>query len=194
MTQSTLLAMLLTVLGAYLLGSISFSYLTGRVRQQDLRQSGSGNLGAMNTARILGPAAGVVVLMLDLGKGWLTAWFAWKYLGSPAVVYLACIAVLLGHNYSIFMKFRGGKGIATVGGFLLLLSPKTFIAELLVGALVGAFTRDIRRAAIGMILTFSPLLGLLSHSWTLFAFGLVVAFLSALRHQKDFRQLWAVLQ
>lgn len=193
MTPSTPLTMFLMALGAYLLGSISFSYLVGKFRQKDLRQSGSGNLGAMNTARILGPVAGAVVLLLDLGKGLLAAWLASKFFHNQMAVSLACISVLLGHNYSIFLRFRGGKGIATVGGFLLLLSPQTFVAEVLVGLLAVGLTRDIHRAAVAMIFTLSPLLGFFSHSWISFGFGLIVALLSALRHLKEFHQLWAAV-
>lgn len=181
---------ILTTLGAYLLGSISFSFLAGKLQRRDLRRSGSGNLGAMNTARILGPAAGILVLALDTGKGFLAVWLAQSVSSPPLAVDLACIAVMLGHNYSLFLKFSGGKGIAVVGGCLLLISPQTMLAELVVAGVVYLFSRDIHVAGIGMIVAFAPLLGFLTYSWRAFILGIILAGLSAIRHKKDFQNLF----
>jgi glycerol-3-phosphate acyltransferase PlsY len=105
-------------------------------------------------------------------------------------VFASCIAVLLGHNYSLFLKFTGGKGLATVGGFLLVISPITLLAELVVAGGTYLFSRDIRHAAVAMIVAFAPLLGLFTHSWKYFMLGVVVAGLSAIRHKKEILQLF----
>ncbi|MGB7624481.1 MAG: glycerol-3-phosphate acyltransferase [Terriglobia bacterium] len=185
----TPLIIVLSALIAYLLGSISFSFLVGKIRRRDLRASGSGNLGAMNTGRVLGPLAGLLVLALDLGKGFAAVRLAQELSRSETAVFASCIAVLVGHNYSLFLNFSGGKGLATVGGFLLLISPRTFLAELIVAGVAYGCSRDIHLSALAMILAFAPLLGLFTHSWKYFMLGLVLAGLSAIRHKKEFRQL-----
>jgi acyl phosphate:glycerol-3-phosphate acyltransferase len=179
----------LTTLLAYLLGSISFSYLAGKISRRDLRVSGSGNLGAMNTARVLGPLTGLLVLVLDLGKGYAAVRWAQEICRSETAVFASCIAVLLGHNYSLFLRFSGGKGLATVGGVLLLISPPALFAELLVAGGTYLISRDVHLAGLAMILAFAPLLGLFTHSWKYFMLGLVIAGLSAIRHKKEIQQL-----
>lgn len=185
--------LILTPLLTYLLGSISFSYLIGKAHQHDMRRSGSGNLGAMNAARVLGPVAGLVVLVLDMGKGFLAVWLAQVLTQNQTAVFLACVAVMLGHNFSLFLKFTGGKGIAVAGGFLLLLSPVTFLTELVIGGMVFLITRNIHRAAIAMIFAIAPVLGFLSHSWKFLAMGLILAILSSLRHKKEFKEIFSLL-
>ena len=143
----------------------------------------------MNTARILGPVAGFVVLALDMGKGLAAAWLAQEISRSEMAVFASCIAVLLGHNYSLFMKFTGGKGLATVGGFLLIISPITLFAELVVAGGTYRFSKNVHHAAVAMIVAFAPLLGLFTHSWKYFMLGLAIAGLSGLRHKKEIRQL-----
>jgi acyl phosphate:glycerol-3-phosphate acyltransferase len=181
--------LVLSPLLAYLIGSISFSFLLGKIRRRDLRTTGSGNLGAMNTARLLGPVAGFVVLALDMGKGFTAARLAQEISQNEMAVFASCIAVLLGHNYSLFLRFAGGKGLATVGGFLLMISPITFFAELVVAGGTYLFTRDVHQSAVTMIVAFAPFLGLFTHSWKYFMLGLAVAGLSGIRHKKEFKQL-----
>ena len=175
---------------AFLIGSISFSYLAGRLKQRDLRDTGSGNLGAMNTARVLGPLSGAIVLALDMGKGFAAVWMARRISPLPMAVFLACLAVMLGHNYSLFLRFTGGKGIAVVGGFLILLSPQTLLAELVVAGVSFLIFRDIHVAGIAMIFAIAPLLGFFHRSWSYFLLGLALAGLSSLRHKKNFAELW----
>ncbi len=177
-------------LTAYLLGSVSFSFLAGRWHERDLRDSGSGNLGAINTARVLGPASGVVVLILDMAKGFFAVWVAKHFSSDPTAIFLACFAVMLGHNFSIFLKFSGGKGIAVAGGFLLLISPLTFAAELAVGGISILLSKDMHLAAIVMLIALAPLLGFFGHSWTFFGWGLALAVLSLVRHKRDLLNLW----
>jgi acyl phosphate:glycerol-3-phosphate acyltransferase len=183
------LFLILPPLVAYLIGSISFSFLLGKIRQRDLRVSGSGNLGAMNTARILGPVAGFVVLVLDMGKGYAAARLAHEISRNEMAVFASCIAVLLGHNYSLFLKFSGGKGLATVGGLLLMISPITLFAELVVAGGTYLVSKNVHHAAVAMILAFAPLLGLFTHSWKGLMLGLAIAGLSGIRHRKELMQL-----
>lgn len=118
---SALYALALPVfLGAYMLGSIPWGYLIIKLREgRDIRASGSGNIGATNVARTSGPVLGAVTLLLDASKGFLAVWLAGRY-GSTLMV-VAAVAVVLGHMFPVWLKFKGGKGVATgVGAFTLI--------------------------------------------------------------------------
>ena len=119
----------------YLLGSLPFGYLVARTHGVDIFKVGSGNPGATNVKRTLGAKAGNTVLVLDLLKGAAaTAWPLLPFLNAPdprLMGVIGVIAAVLGHSFSIFTKFRGGKGVATAAGGLLVLIP-------LAGAIAGA--------------------------------------------------------
>lgn len=97
----------------YLVGSIPCGVLLARAQSVDIRSQGSGNIGATNVARVLGKRAGLLTLLGDVLKGFLVVWGASQLYQSPAMIALAGLMVFLGHLYSIFLKFRGGKGVAT---------------------------------------------------------------------------------
>ncbi len=112
------------LLAAYLIGSIPFAYIAGRIKGIDIRKTGSGNVGGMNTLSSVGILAGVLVAIGDMGKGALVAWLAVMFTDShPFVPLLAVLAAIIGHNWMIFIGFKGGKGISTLIGALLFLSP-----------------------------------------------------------------------
>lgn len=114
------------LLAAYLLGSIPFAYLVVRLRAGlDIRRQGSGTVGATNTSRVLGPAWGLLVMVLDLGKAALAVWLAMRITGSPAWHTAAACAAVAGHCFPVWLSFHGGKGLASTAGGLLLLSPLT---------------------------------------------------------------------
>jgi acyl phosphate:glycerol-3-phosphate acyltransferase len=134
----------LQLLAAYLMGAIPFAYLAGRaLRGIDIRRHGSGNVGATNVMRVLGKGPGAAVLALDMGKGalaaaWLPGLAAPPLEAWPAVLGLAAV---LGHSYTCFLGFKGGKGVATSAGVLLGLAPVATLGALLAFALVLAFSR-----------------------------------------------------
>jgi glycerol-3-phosphate acyltransferase PlsY len=151
------LAYILIVVAAYFLGSIPTGYLAARAKGIDIRTVGSGNIGATNAMRVLGKPAGITVLLVDALKGYAAV--AWacpavlKLLNGPAadvetLRILAGIAAVLGHNFTCWLKFKGGKGIATSGGAYLALAP------LAVGVAVAAFILAVlltRYVSIGSI-------------------------------------------
>ncbi len=161
---------------AYLLGSIPFAYIISRLRKDvDIRDVGGGNVGALNTYRQIGPLWGLSVLAADILKGVLAVFVA-RWLGIPlAWVCAAGFAAVVGHNWPVFLKFRGGKGAATVIGVLVALTP----AEAVIGgvtaiALIGV-TRNPRLSLGALVLV--PLLNWLFHrelTYILFALGLLV--------------------
>lgn len=109
---------------AYLLGSIPFSYLVARARGVDLQQVGSGNIGGANVWRACGFGPFVVAATCDVLKGMLPTLAALYLLpGSPGAVILVGVAAILGHTFSLFLKFKGGKAVATSGGVLLAIFP-----------------------------------------------------------------------
>lgn len=113
-----------TVIVAYLLGSVPFAYLLGRLaRGVDIRQVGTGNAGALNTFRQIRPAAGVAVMLLDAVKGMVAVSLP-SMVGAPRLAeYASAVAVLVGHNWSLCLGFHGGKGAATVAGASLTVLP-----------------------------------------------------------------------
>lgn len=129
---------LVLVLVAYLVGSLPASYLVSRWGHGvDLRREGSGNLGATNVFRVLGWKAAAPVVVLDIGKGWLPAWAFPQIDSSTASAWLLAYggAAILGHVFPVWMRFRGGKGVATSCGVFLAAAPAALLAG--VAAWVG---------------------------------------------------------
>src|SRR5579862_6743503 len=124
----------LGLLIAYLLGDIPFGYLLVKLSTgRDVRTSGSGNIGATNVLRTTGRAAGVLTLALDIGKGYLAVWIAGQLTErSPLWMSAAALAVMAGHAYPVFLKFKGGKAVASFVGAFLCLTPLPLAAILVV--------------------------------------------------------------
>jgi len=148
------LAMLLV--GSYLLGSIPFGYLAGRLTGIDIRQAGSGNIGATNVVRVLGKRYGYPVLALDVSKGFVAVKIAmliapgrppeWN---SPEIFgILAAISSVLGHLYPPWLKFKGGKGVATSAGALLALTPVATLIGVVIWIIVFWLTRYVSLASM----------------------------------------------
>jgi glycerol-3-phosphate acyltransferase PlsY len=185
------------VVGAYLLGSISFSYLIVRVLQGlDVRTVGSGNAGATNVLRAAGSWAAVAVLLLDVGKG-VAAVFVPRLLGAPpAVVGAAAVAVVLGHVFPIFFGLRGGKGVATAAGALGTMSPWAMALGLATFSVVVAWKRYVSLASIATAASL-PFWIYLVHRLGLGDFGggwlslaaVAIAILVIFKHASNIRRL-----
>ena len=141
---------LLVVAIACLLGGIPFGYLLVRWKSgSDIRSQGSGNIGATNVLRTTGRALGVATLLLDIGKGFLAVWIAARLTdGAPWATSAAAVAVMLGHAYPVFLKFRGGKAVASVVGAFLYLAPAALGAVVVVFVATVAWTRHISMGSI----------------------------------------------
>ncbi len=152
-----MLGSLIIVVAAYFLGSIPTGYLVARAKGIDIRSTGSGNIGATNAMRVLGKPAGIFVLLVDALKGYAAvAWlcpslmkpFNLPVADAETLRIVAGMAAVLGHNFTCWLKFKGGKGIATSGGAYLALAP------LAVGIAVAAFLLAVlltRYVSIGSI-------------------------------------------
>ena len=141
---------LLAVIAAYLVGGVPFGFLLVKWRTgRDVRELGSGNIGATNVLRTTSRALGVLTLLLDIGKGFFAVWLAGKLSeGSPGWMAAAGLAVVAGHAYPVFLHFRGGKAVATCLGAFLYLAPAAVGAILLVFVIVVARTRYISLGSI----------------------------------------------
>src|SRR4051794_12156784 len=152
---------------SYLLGSIPFGYILVKLfLKRDIRATGSGNIGATNVARSGAKGLAIATLVLDAAKGWLAVcvalwildpqWAPWAQYGSfcvkldhpPLEQVFAAPFAILGHVFLVWLRFRGGKGVATAAGAFLALSPKLLIAPLLVFLLVVALTRYVSLGSI----------------------------------------------
>jgi glycerol-3-phosphate acyltransferase PlsY len=141
---------LLTILIAYLIGAIPFGYLLVRLTTgKDVRSSGSGNIGATNVLRTTGRAAGVATLLLDIAKGFFAVWLAAKMTGDdPLWMSLAALAVMAGHAFPVFLKFHGGKAVASFIGAFLYLTPLPLAAMLVVFVITVVVTQAISAGSI----------------------------------------------
>jgi glycerol-3-phosphate acyltransferase PlsY len=140
---------LIAFLIAYLIGSIPFGVLLTRLAGAgDLRQIGSGNIGATNVLRTGRKGLALATLLLDVAKGAVPAWLAFRYLG-PDIAVVAGLGAVVGHCFPVWLRFRGGKGVATGAGVVLALTP---LAGLLVLALFGVVVGLTRYVSLGSIL------------------------------------------
>ncbi len=150
----------LSVLIAYLLGAAPFSYLIARWRMGiNIRERGEGNVGARNVYHVVGPKWGVLASLLDTGKGLAAYLMAGRLALSPVTVPLCGIAAPLGHNFSPFLRFRGGKGVATTMGFLLGFLPFSTLVGATLIVLTYFLTRDMNKALVLGIILLPPVFG-----------------------------------
>ena len=135
---------------AYLLGSIPFGYLLVRWRTgADIRASGSGNIGATNVLRTTGRIAGFATLLLDIAKGYLAVWISARLSGnSPFWMGAAALAVIVGHAYPVFLKFKGGKAVASFVGAFLFLAPQAVAATAIIFVVMVVWTRHLSMGSI----------------------------------------------
>lgn len=127
---------------AYLLGSIPFGFLIVKARGSDIRERGSGNIGAANVARNAGAVAGILTLVLDAGKGYLAVWLAtrWPHTDIRWIMSAALLAVI-GHMFPVWLRFKGGKGVATGLGVFLPISAMAVLWAVVLWIVVVAFWR-----------------------------------------------------
>jgi glycerol-3-phosphate acyltransferase PlsY len=141
---------LLAIVAAYLIGGIPFGYLVVKwTSGADVRSSGSGNIGATNVLRTTGRSAGVVTLLLDIAKGAVAVWLAGKLTaGNINWMSAAALAVMAGHAFPVFLRFKGGKAVASFIGAYLVLAPMPMFAVLIVFIGVVAFTRHVSLGSV----------------------------------------------
>ena len=182
---------------SYLIGAVPASFIMGKlVRGIDLREHGSGNLGAANTFRVLGPKAALPVLLFDIGKGFVAVWFL-PGIGDGHIwlAMLAAVTVVLGHNYCIFLRFSGGKGVGTTAGAFVALGPLALTICMGIRIFMLLITRIVALASMvaSLMLPVSiTLTNVLFDSGThhlVLALSCLVALLVIYKHRPNIRRL-----
>lgn len=192
---------ILTAFGAYLIGSIPTGFLVAKAKGIDIRSVGSGNIGATNAMRVLGKPAGIFVLLMDALKGYAACtWFvALVFNGfkvAPEQVatlqIIAGIGAVLGHNYTCWLKFKGGKGIATTAGVYLALAPWAVLVALAVFILAVLFTKYVSVGSIAAAVALSVTVWVMTpHNLLLGIVTTALGVLAIYKHKGNLQRLRA---
>ncbi len=190
---------ILTALGAYLLGSIPTGFLVARARGVDIRTVGSKNMGATNVFRVLGKGPGIFVLLVDALKGWsaiaLTRYVIHLHyadgggLNEAGAPIVAGLFAILGHIYTCWLKFKGGKGIATSAGVMFALVPGALLVSLLTWLVSFAVTRYVSIASITGAAVLPIATWFTTHDLMLTGVTSLVAALAIYKHQSNVQRL-----
>lgn len=197
-------AILFSAVGGYLSGAMPFGYWAGKLKGMDIRQHGSGNIGATNVIRVLGKGIGIPVFILDALKGWLPAWLAGYLLASQgqaqevvsAGAVVAGLAAVLGHMFTFWLGFKGGKGVATTAGVLLGIAPLAMLGGLVVWLLIFFTTRYVSLASmvagVGVVATMVAVMANTGRwDWVMLGFGLLIMVLVIVRHRANIGRILA---
>jgi acyl-phosphate glycerol 3-phosphate acyltransferase len=187
-----LLNAVIAVIISYLLGSVSFSIVIARlVKGIDIRQHGSGNAGATNTLRVLGKGPGILVFILDIAKGVAAVWIGHALNGGYEswTPVLCGLAAIVGHNWPVWFRFKGGKGIATTVGVIATLA---FIPALIAGVVAIAVIATTRYVSVGSLL-FAALvpigIGIMTGSGPMLWASLLICVFAFVRHRSNLVKL-----
>ena len=181
----------LVIIICYILGSIPFGYIVGKLfKKMDIREYGSGNIGATNAFRILGPSLASLVVIGDIGKGILSIYLV-QYLNidNLFILTIAGLAVICGHDWSIFLGFKGGKGIATTFGVIFVLNPIISFLGLIVWGVVVIATRYVSLASIFAVISFFILTILFKQPYEYILFSAIILVLGIFNHKENIKRL-----
>ncbi len=178
------------ILGAYLLGSIHPGLIIGKSKGVDIRKSGSGNVGTTNVFRLLGKKWGIIVFICDTLKGWAPVFLALCITRASTVAVLTAAAVILGHTFSIFSKFKGGKGVATGLGAAVALVPIIAFIAFLEFLIIFKFTKTVSLASLISVSTVCFLTLVSDQTTVLTAFILLGTILIFYAHRANIVRLY----
>lgn len=186
--------LIIVLLFSYLLGSIPNGYIFGKqFAGKDIRNYGSGNVGATNVARVAGYKVGLLVAILDITKGFLSVYIAKSFLlpeYSMTFVFTAAILAIIGHNWSMFLSFQGGKGVATSVGVILSLFPLSFIVLFIVWITMIILTKMVSVGSIlGAISLPISILFIYSSESSYIIFGIIIALLVIFSHRSNIKRI-----
>jgi glycerol-3-phosphate acyltransferase PlsY len=192
------LVYIVTAVAAYLLGSIPTGYLVARAKGIDIRAVGSGNIGAANVFRILGKPAGILVLVVDGLKGyaacsWLVDFVVQPFAVAPDKIeclkIVAGICAVLGHNFTCWLKFKGGKGIATSAGVYFALAPLAAGIALVTWIVTAILTRYVSIASIAAAVALPAAVWLTPNSVVLRIVTTALGLLAIYKHKSNIQRL-----
>jgi acyl phosphate:glycerol-3-phosphate acyltransferase len=182
--------MAVVVAVSYAIGSVPFALLLARrFGSADLRHVGSGNLGAANVVRASGVVAGVLVALLDASKGALSVALAPALSHAPGAPAVAGLAAIVGHVYPVWLKFRGGKGVATACGVFAVLAPVAVVPALTIFAITVSLTKYISLGSVLASLALPPLAFAAGSSMPVLLVAVAAAGLIVFRHRSNLRRL-----
>lgn len=183
---------------SFIIGSFPTGYLMAKLfKKADIRKEGSGNIGATNVWRVVGKIPGIIVLVVDILKGYFVVRFfsteADKLFGLGILEQklLLGLAVILGHNFSLFLKFKGGKGVATTAGVIFALEPKIFLLGLVIWIIVFSLFRYVSLASVSSAVLLPVFLAIWAFPFSFLLFSVAVALLISFKHLPNLRRLVA---
>lgn len=181
----------LVIIICYLLGSIPFGYIVGRLfKKIDIREYGSGNIGATNAFRILGPALASLVLIGDISKGIFSIYLVrFLNIDTLSILVIAGIAVICGHDWSVFLKFKGGKGVATTFGVVFSFNSVISILAVTVWGVVMIFSKYASLSSILSLTSVSIFMILFKQPYEYIIFSLVILILAIFKHKDNIKRL-----
>ena len=184
------------VIGSYLIGSIPSGLIIGKLRRVDIREYGSGNIGTTNVVRTLGAKFGAIVLIADVLKGVIAVLLARYIIGTPMGEMAAGFAAVVGHDWSLFLKFKGGRGVATsVGGILpmAMWAPLAAVTGVVIFITILALTRYVSLASItgslSAVVAMAVFMGLDRVPWEYLVYIVVVVALIIYQHRDNISRL-----
>ncbi|MBI2182662.1 MAG: glycerol-3-phosphate 1-O-acyltransferase PlsY [Deltaproteobacteria bacterium] len=176
---------------AYLLGSVPTGYLLGAWMGVDVRTAGSGNIGATNVARVLGKSQGILTLAADVAKGLIPVVAAVQLGFAPLSSSLVGTAAFLGHLYPVFLKFQGGKGVATALGVFVGLAPLATLVLIVIFAAVALASRIVSLSSMAAALAAPVTLWFFSYPPAVVGVSALIASMIIIRHRANLRRLLA---
>lgn len=179
------------ILFAYVLGSIPSGFILGRLAGIDVRNAGSGNIGATNVARVLGKGRGALTLLADIAKGFIPVLIGQRLDLSDAALALIATAAFLGHLYPLFLKFHGGKGVATAFGDFLALAPYATLILVFIFAVAVLSSRRVSLGSLAAALAAPISLWALSAPMEFIIMGAFIGAMIVLRHRDNIGRLLA---
>ncbi len=181
---------IILVIGGYLAGSVPTGVILAKLfTTRDIRQEGSGNIGATNVYRVLGARLGLLTLVGDVLKGVIPVLLARIWLGEDLWIAAVALLTFLGHLYPIFLKFRGGKGVATALGIFIVIAPLAVACSAGVFVLVAVIWRYVSLASLVASGLMPLFLGLTGYSSVYVGLGLIVGCLIFYRHKDNIKRL-----
>lgn len=192
MDVKTIVEILLTIILCYLVGSINSSYFLSKLHGYDIRKHGSGNAGASNVVIMMGKKAGLFVAIVDILKAYIVVSATLRLFDNSAVMgAIAGTSVILGHIFPFYMGFKGGKGLATLGGTILAADPRLFIILLTIAIIMAVVVNYICVVPMSMSIIFACIYGYTRKSLMSFLILMIAAVVMNCKHIENIRRIKA---
>lgn len=192
MGSKTVIEVVLTIVMCYLVGSLNISYFLSKLQGYDIRQHGSGNAGASNVIILMGKKTGFIVAIIDILKAYIVVSVTLRLFNNSAVMgAVAGTSVILGHIFPFYMGFRGGKGLATLGGTILAADPKLFVILLTIAIIMAVVINYICVVPMSMSVIFACIYGYTRNSLMSFLILMIAAVVMNIKHISNIKRIIA---